>query len=369
MNEARGGGGRVRDTLKRLAGFTLRRAMIQLISVTVGVYLTILIANMGGKLDDIRKAQIREMVTMQIAQDPTLQTLTAEEKGKLIEARAKLEEDRLGLNKPFLTRSLLRLRRSLQLDLGRAQQMTSDSGSRKVSDIIRERLPATLLLFATAQLLIFFVSVFQALYLSRRYGSVLDRVIIAMTPANSAPSWFYGIFLILLFAFVLRLLPPGGMVDAPPPEGSLDYALSVLKHMILPVLAMFVARVFISTYSWRTLFLIYSSEDYVEMAKAKGLSSGTIERRYILRPTLPPILTSFAFMLIALWSGAIILERIFVWPGMGSMLFEAIGHSDVPVIVAGVVIYAYLLAFTVFVLDIVYGVLDPRVRLGAEGRA
>jgi len=76
------------------------------------------------------------------------------------------------------------------------------------------------------------------------------------------------------------------MVDAPAPEGRVDYVLSLLKHMILPVSALVLHSIFVSIYNWRTFFLIYSSEDYVEMAKAKGLSSQEIERRYILRPTL-----------------------------------------------------------------------------------
>ena len=106
------------------------------------------------------------------------------------------------------------------------------------------------------------------------------------------------------------------------------------------------------------------------MARAKGLPSRTIERRYILRPTLPPIVTSFAMMLIGLWGGAIILEQVFNWPGLGTLMFRAIGHRDTPVIIATVVIFAYLLAVTVFLLDILYAILDPRVKLtGGGGKA
>lgn len=113
--------------------------------------------------------------------------------------------------------------------------------------------------------------------------------------------------------------------------------------------------------------MIYSSEDYVEMAKAKGLSSSQIERRYVLRPTLPTIITSFALMLIGLWTGAIVLETVFNWPGLGRLLYQAIGMHDTPVIVGSTVIYAYLLAVTVFLLDIIYALVDPRVKVGAGG--
>jgi peptide/nickel transport system permease protein len=157
------------------------------------------------------------------------------------------------------------------------------------------------------------------------------------------------------------------MVDAPVPTTTLGYSLSVLKHMILPLGAWMLSAVFIGIYAWRTFFLISASEDYVELAKAKGLTSNAIERRYILRPSLPTVITQFALVLIGAWQGAIITERVFGWPGLGSMFFRAIGAFDTPVIVASVVIFAYLLAVTVFFLDILYAILDPRVKLGAEG--
>jgi peptide/nickel transport system permease protein len=100
------------------------------------------------------------------------------------------------------------------------------------------------------------------------------------------------------------------------------------------------------------------------MAKAKGLSSRQIERRYILRPTLPTIITNFALLLIALWTGGIVLETVFNWPGLGRLLFRAIGLFDTPVIVGSTVIYAYLLALTVFLLDFLYALVDPRIRVG-----
>jgi peptide/nickel transport system permease protein len=113
--------------------------------------------------------------------------------------------------------------------------------------------------------------------------------------------------------------------------------------------------------------MIYSSEDYVEMAKAKGLNSRDIERRYVLRPTLPTIITQFAFLLIGVWTGAPIFETIFNWPGLGRQLFLAVGLYDIPVIVGSTVISAYLLVITLFLLDFIYALVDPRVKVGSEG--
>lgn len=355
--------GFLRD-LRRLTLFTGKRLLALFLTVLVGVYLTILIANMGGQVDELRMVQIQSTVAEQVRADPAFFDLSPQERNALIERQVQLDVERLRLDQPFIVRSVDYLQQAIRLDLGRAEHMHSDRGAREVYWIIVERLPATLLLFGTANLLVFFASVFIALGLSRRYGSALDRTVIALAPSSAAPGWFYGIFLILIFAFLIPILPAGGMVDVPPPEGTLAYAASLLRHMLLPLTAMFISTIFISIYSWRTFFLIHSSEDYVEMARAKGLPSRLIERRYVLRPTLSPIITSFALMLIGLWSGAIILEQVFNWPGLGTLLFQAIGHRDTPVIIGTVVIFAYLLAITVFLLDILYALLDPRVRVG-----
>ena len=254
------------------------------------------------------------------------------------------------------------------MDFGWAPTMTSPSGSREVRLIITERLGATLVLFGTAQLLLFFVALFFALFLSRRYGSALDKAIIALAPTSAAPSWFYGIFVILIFAILFPILPFGGMVEAPPPATTWGYALSLLEHLVLPVMSILIGALFVTIFSWRTFFLIHSSEDYVEMARAKGVSPRAIERKYILRPTLPPIIMGFALMIITMWMGSIVLEGIFAWPGLGSLFFEAIGRGETPVIVGTTIIYAYLLSVTLFVIDIVFALIDPRVKVGSERR-
>lgn len=352
------------NTLSRLLRYSIVRLMTLFLTVVVGVYLTIIIANMGGYVDEILRGEIQERVSISVFQNPAYRSYTVEDKKKLVAALVAQEEERLGLNQPFLIRSLSFLRNALTLNFGYALNMTSDSGSRQVSLILLERLPSTLVLFGTSNLLLFFSSVLIALALSRHYGSWADKIIVALSPTSAAPPWFYGIFLILVFAAWLGILPFGGMVSAPPPTNPLEYALDLLVHMILPASALFLSSIFLSIYNWRTFFLIYSSEDYVEMAKAKGLPARDIERRYILRPTLPTIVTNFALLLIGLWTGAIITETIFNWPGLGRTLYRAIGLYDTPVIVASTIIFAYLLAITVFILDFIYALLDPRVKVG-----
>ena len=351
----------------RLARYTGIKLIALVFSITVGLYLTILVANMGGYVDEIMKGQIRERISLAVSMDPEMKLLTQAERIEKIEAQVALEEKRLGLDEPFITRSFRFLWDAMRLDLGRSQQLTSDSGSRQVRNIILERLPVTLVLMVTANFLLFFLSLFYALYLSRHYGSFLDKMVIALSPTSSAPAWFYGIFLLLIFAAVLGWLPYGGMVSAPPPPETGAYLLDLGRHLILPVLAWMMAYFFYSVYNWRTFFLIFSMEDYVELARAKGLPAREIERRYILRPTLPNIITQFALMLITLWQGATLTETIFNWPGLGRMIYRAVQTFDTPVIIGSVVIFAYLLAITVFLLDFIYAIVDPRVRVGSGG--
>jgi peptide/nickel transport system permease protein len=354
-------------TLSRVTRYTAVRLLTMSITVLIGLYLTILIANMGGYVDKIRLGQIREDVTARVVHDPASRNLGIDVRQTMINKQIELEAHRLGMDRPFIQRSFDFLKDAVTLNLGRAQYMNSNSGSSSVRNIILERLPATLVLFGVADLLLFFLALTFALMLSRAYGSVFDKLSVALTPLSSAPGWFYGIFLILVFSAVFRLLPFGGMVDAPPPSGFFNYALSMMKHMILPVAAYSISSIFLSIFSWRTFFLIYSSEDYVDMAKAKGLPARDINNRYILRPTLPTIVTSFALLVIGTWTGAPIFETIFGWPGLGRALYQAVGLFDTPVIVGETVIFAYLLAITVFLLDIVYAIVDPRVKIGGEG--
>jgi len=354
------------STLIRVSRYVAVRLLSLFVTVMIGIYLTIMIANMGGFVDQIMRGEIRDRVTQTVIATTKNQQMDPAVRQKLIQDKIASEEDRVGLNVPIAIRNFRYLSNALTLQLGRAINMTSDSGSKQVSFIILERLPATLLLMGISQLFLFFSSLFLALNLSRRYGSIWDRVVVALSPTSAVPGWFYGIFMILIFASIFKVLPFGGMVDSPPPLNPFDYSMSLAKHLILPVSSLVLSSFFLSIYNYRTFFLIYSSEDYVDMARAKGLPTRDIERRYILRPTLPNIITNFALLIITLWTGATITETVFLWPGLGRTFYQAIGLYDIPIIVGSTIIYAYMLALTVFILDFLYALVDPRVKIGAN---
>jgi len=344
--------------------FIVKRTITIFLVIVVAAYLTILIANMGGYVDEIVKSEIIFNTKMRFQQSEEYKNYPRELLDELINQTVTLEFKRLGLDQPFVVRSFVYLRNALTLDLGRALYLTSDAGSRMVRNIILERLPQTVMLFTTATLINFFLSLFIGLYLSRHHGSKLDKFFIAGAPTSVIPGWFYGIFLILIFASYLHILPYGGIADVPPPKDPFLYALSVMKHMILPLSSWIISAFFLGAYSNRTFFLIFSTEDYVEAARAKGVPPRQIETKYILRPSLPPIITTLALGLVNSWGGAIITETVFNWRGLGLLTYSAITAFDTPVIIGITIIYAYLLAATVLVLDIIYGFIDPRIKIG-----
>jgi peptide/nickel transport system permease protein len=202
------------STFSRVARYTLVKTISLLVTVIIGVYLTILIANMGGYVDEIRAAVIREEIRANTRTDPRIRAMSQEEREKFFEEQIALAEKRFGMDQPFAIRSIRYLGNAVVLDLGYAESIVSDSGSRQVRNILLERLPSTMVLQATAQLVLFFSSIFFALVLSRQYGSFMDKVIVMLTPTSAVPAWFYGIFLIVIFGAIFRLLPFGGMVSA-----------------------------------------------------------------------------------------------------------------------------------------------------------
>jgi peptide/nickel transport system permease protein len=351
----------------RLIKYSLMRLASLLASVVVAIFLTILIANMGGYVDQIRLGEIREVVVQSVRGNQANRDLPPEQFQALVDDLIYQEAHAQGLDEPLMVRAVRYMKKALTLNLGNAMRMTSDSGSKQVRIIILERLPPTLLLWGVSGLFLFFAEISVALSISRKYGSWVDKFFVSMAPFSTAPGWFFGIFLILIFASYLQVLPFGGMVDAPIPKTTFRYSLSLIKHLILPTMSLVLTSFFLQVYQWRTFFLIYSSEEYVEVAKAKGLSAKAIERDYVLRPTLPNIITGFALTLIALWLGGPITETIFNWPGLGRAFYEAVQFYDTPVILGQTVIYAYMLAFTVFLLDYIYALVDPRVKIGQEG--
>ncbi|MBN1249247.1 MAG: ABC transporter permease subunit [Anaerolineae bacterium] len=355
----------------RILRYVLIRAVTLLVTVVVAVYLTILIANFGGQIDAFVRADIDFAVGLSMKD---VRGLTTEERAEMAEARRQAAYEAAGLNTPFAVRCLRWLRRGLTLDWGDtnlsfAGRWTGQTG--EIRAIILDALSRSLLIFGSANLLLFLTTVLVALPMTNTQRSWLDKLVIALSPLSAAPAWVYGVLLNLIALSALGNVFAGSAFDAWPDTFKLAYVPMIMRHLVLPLLAIFLSGLFQGIYTWRMYFQLHAAEDYVELARAKGLPSGMLERRYILRPMLPTLLTSFALIFVNLWQEVIILEQVFNIQGIGSAFFGVVTYNvpeRTPFIVALVVTFAYLLAVTVFMLDIVYVIVDPRIKIGGEGQ-
>jgi peptide/nickel transport system permease protein len=349
---------------------TLIMKVISLVVVLIGV-LVLLAVIMGatGLSDRMLKSilieEVQEYRQMLIKRGVDLEAIE-----KAVEEYNRTRAEALGLDKPWYVRLPQLIYRLLVLDLGHSRTLQSSWGSNKISDLILDRLPNTIILTTTGISLTALVGIWVGLYIGSNVGSKADRVISILSAVSYAlPLWFVGLVLILLLAYApkilwgVRIFPPGGMVSIPPPKDPVAYFLDVLWHLALPLMASFIAFFGSWAYVTRNIVLNVSQEDFVNFARAKGLPESVVRRRYILRPSLPPILTNLILSLAFSISGYIITERVFNWPGMGSLYYSAIRALDEPVIFALTYIFTLVYIVARFVLEILYIVVDPRIRL------
>ena len=237
---------------------------------------------------------------------------------------------------------------------------------RPVADMIWERLPATLLLFGIGFFITLLIAIPVGVYSAIKPYSFFDNFITTISFAGqSVPVYWLGLLLIVVFYLNLQnpfgegpMFPSGGMYTIGS-EGSL---LDLIWHLVLPIVAVSVSWV-----AWYSRFLRSSmrdvlNEDYMRTARAKGLSLRLVYFRHGLRNALLPLVTMMALDLPTVFGGAVFIETIFSWPGMGRLFWDAARGRDYPVLLAVVMIEAALILFFNLVADILYGFLDPRIR-------
>jgi peptide/nickel transport system permease protein len=272
------------------------------------------------------------------------------------------------LNRPWYFRLPQMIGRVIRLDLGEARTLKTADGSSRIISLIVERLPRTMLLVTTATVITAVFGLFFGVKLATQVGSKLDRVASLLSAtSNAVPAWWAGILMILLTYVILaaigvRIFPPGGMYSAPPPEGSLARFIDLMWHATLPVITMVLISAGSWTYVVRTMVMNTAQEDFVTVARAKGLPEGTVMRSHILRVAAPPILTGLILGLASSVAGAILTETVFNWPGMGRLYYDAILAVDESVVVALTFMFTLIYVTARFILEVLYIVVDPRVR-------
>jgi peptide/nickel transport system permease protein len=262
--------------------------------------------------------------------------------------------------------------------LGSGNFGTSQTSRRPVFEEFKQRLPATIELAVSAMLFSVLIGVPLGFLAAKRYGSFFDQFsLVASLLGISIPIFVLAIILKYVFAVKLGWLPTVGrmsvLINIEHPTnfytidallaGDLEAFWDVIKHMILPAIALGSIPLAIISRITRASVLDVQNEDYVRTARAKGVPPRTVDGRHILRNALLPIVTIIGLQTGLLLSGAVLTESVFAWPGIGTWLVEAIEARNYPVLQAGILFIAVIFVLVNLLVDLSYGLLNPRIRL------
>src|SRR5215207_6748710 len=281
-------------------------------------------------------------------------------------------EERFGLDEPVYVQYWKYVQTTVKLDFG-----VSSATHRYVTDEIKERFPATVELALAAMLFSILFGIPLGFFAAKRHGGFFDHSSLVLSLIGvSIPVFFLAILLKYVFAVRLGWLPSVGRIDvtseAEHPTNfyvvdaiiTRDWATlkDVLRHLVLPAIALGSIPLAIITRITRAAVLDVQIEDYVRTARAKGLPPQTVDRRHVLRNALLPISTIIGLQTGLLLSGAILTETVFAFPGMGSWLREAIFNRDYAVLQGGILFLALVFVLVNLVVDISYAIINPRIR-------
>ena len=277
-----------------------------------------------------------------------------------LEERAELRE-RLGLNDPFFLQFY-----RFAADASVGEFGFSYQHRRPVKELIAERLPATLELALVSAILALVIGIPMGVYTALRRNGFLSRTFMTISLVGvSLPTFLIGILLILLFGVILRWLPTFGRGDVIElgwwSTGFLT--ISGLKSLIMPSITLALFQMTLIMRLVRAEMLEVLRADFVKFAKARGLPTRSVHFRHALKNTLVPVITITGLQLGSIIAFAIITESVFQWPGMGLLFIQAIGEVDIPVMAAYLVLIAFFFVVINMVVDILYFVVDPRLRI------
>lgn len=324
------------------------------------LFITVIL--LGSTFDKLQKESIRNQVVEEVNQG-TLKFESSGERSSYINNQTQFRSKIAGLDQGSLSPSNLihRIISVMTLDLGRSQFFTTDYGSSNVKDIIFEKVPKTILLFTTATIFVTIIGIFLGTYVAGKEGSWWDKSnsIFAIF-SNSFPSWWVAMLMILLFAYTLHIFPARATPLSSPSDPT--YVLDLLYHMALPLITLIIVSFGAWAYIVRYFLINILNEDFIHAKRTMGISRRRILYSHALRNAGPPIATAVGLALAASFGGAIITEAVFDWPGMGKLYYDAIGVLDVPIIIGLTFVSTIIFLVTIFITDISYTLLDPRVK-------
>lgn len=250
----------------------------------------------------------------------------------------------LGLNEPFLAQYLSTLSGLFTWDFG-----NSFMGGTPVARLIGNALPSTLALAFTAMGVSIVLSIPLGIWAAVHKGRGVDQAIrIVSLVGLSFPNFWLATMLVLLFSITLRWLPPSGMTG--------------IASFVMPALTLGIILTATNVRLVRTAMLEVLNSQYIMVARAKGLSERAVLYKHALRNCAIPLITYMGLQFGGLLGGVVVIERVFAWPGMGSLAFDAVAARDYPVLQAVIMVLSTLIVLVNLAVDLAYGVIDPRIR-------
>ncbi len=276
------------------------------------------------------------------------------------------EKQRWGLDKPYVVRVFLYTYKTLTFSLGKPFGDYKQFGEYEDTfSLLVKAMFRSMMLFTIAYAINMAIAIYIGLQMARKVGGILDRAVsIIGMMAHSFPLYWVGLIMILVFSAKLGWFPSRAWES--PPETIASNSLQLLlwwaHHLALPIMTIVLIAIGPTAYVVRNMVLNVMQEDFVQVARAKGLPEKYVLYRHVLRAASPPIVTSILLGLINTFFGAIISERVFQWPGMGTLYWLAISSGDIPVLMGLNYMFILLFVSIKIILDLIYGVLDPRIR-------
>ena len=262
-----------------------------------------------------------------------------------------------GLDQPYFQQLATYIGKVLRFDLGH-----SFFFNEPVSKLVLERVPATLLLVITAQILALLLGVVLGVYSARKPNGMMSHFVTFFALFGySAPVFWTGILLLIAFSLQIPLFPVAGMRDVTIEGNFWIHALDVMKHMVLPVVTL--ASIFLALYSRlaRATMIETLGTDFVRTARAKGLPERQVVYKHALRNSLSPVVTLAGLQFSAVVSGAVLVEAVFSWPGLGTLAFQSIIARDTPTILGILFFSALVVIIGNLLTDLALRFVDPRV--------
>jgi peptide/nickel transport system permease protein len=267
--------------------------------------------------------------------------------------------EKLGYNDPIHEQYFRWIGNFMQGDFGKSTRYKIPA-----SEIIAERLPNTIFLGFSSIVITYILAFAMGIYSGRKPYTLGDN---AISTANyiglALPAFVAGVFAIYFFSFTLGWFPSNGSVDISVTEGTSAYWFSRLHHVFLPAVVLGLLSTASYTQFLRNDIIENSRKDFVRTARAKGTPESKIYNQHILRNSMIPLITFLGFDIVALVGGAIITETIFTYPGIGQLFLNSVSQRDYPVLMTLTMMFSFLTLFGNLIADILYGIVDPRIRL------